>query len=93
MMFVSSTSTRQVPLEELELLITELQSSLPDGFVFYLFMVFWGFFLLVLFFMGRDGFTLLNLCFFLFHLAIVLAVLRFTTSLYSSIFLKRLIFH
>ena len=26
--------------------------------------------LLVLFFMGRDGFTLLNLCFFLFHLAI-----------------------
>jgi hypothetical protein len=61
MMFVSSTSTRQVPLEELELLITELQSSLPDGFVFYLFMVF----LLVLFFMGRDGFTLLNLCFIL----------------------------
>jgi len=84
-------STRRVPLEELELLITELQSSSPIGFVFYLFMVF-GFFFYC-FFMGRDGFALLNLCFFLFHLAIVLAVLRFTTSLYSSIFLKRLIFH
>ena len=64
---------------------------------FCFFICLWVFFggggLLVLFFMGRDGFTLLNLCFFLFHLAIVLAVLRFTTSLYSSIFLKRLIFH
>ena len=93
MMFVSSTSTRQVPLEELELLITELQSSLPDGFVFYLFMVFWGGFFVSFIFYGKGWIHLLNLCFFLFHLAIVLAVLRFTTSLYSSIFLKRLIFH
>jgi hypothetical protein len=54
MMFVSSTSTRQVPLEELELLITELQSSLPDGFVFYLFMVFWGGFFVSFIFYGKG---------------------------------------
>ena len=54
---------------------------------------FLGVFFVSFIFYGKGWIHLLNLCFFLFHLAIVLAVLRFTTSLYSSIFLKRLIFH